>query len=125
MAVTVTVPLPVPDVGDSESHDALSLADQARVPPPVLPMLTIWVAGLPPPCWAVKDRLLGLAPIAGGAAAGGAVVVVVVGVRSCDRPGMASVSLCMPLPRLELLPEVDEPAVAIPENIEAVGVEDV
>ncbi len=124
MAVTVTVPLPVPEAGDSESQEAVVLALQVKVPP-VLLMLTVWAAGLLPPCWAVKDRLVGLAPIAGGAAAGGAVVVVVVGVRSCDRPGMASVSLCMPLPRLELLPEVDEPAVAIPENIEAVGVEDV
>jgi hypothetical protein len=53
------------------SHAALSLALQLKVPPPVLLMLTVWDAGLLPPCWAVKDKLVGLAPIAGGTGGGG------------------------------------------------------
>ena len=36
--VAVTEPLPVPEAGLSVSHAALSLADQERVPPPVLLM---------------------------------------------------------------------------------------
>ena len=35
-AVRVTDPLPVPETGLSVSQVALSLADQVRVPPPVL-----------------------------------------------------------------------------------------
>lgn len=58
-------PFPVPEAGDTVNQVALSLALQLKVPPPVLLMVTIWVVGLAPPCWAVKDRLVGLAPIAG------------------------------------------------------------
>ena len=32
-------------------------------------MVTAWAAGLLPPCWAVKDRLVGLTPMAGGTGA--------------------------------------------------------
>ena len=69
----VTAPLPVPEGGLTVNQAALSLADQVSVPPPVLLMLRVWAMGLPPPCWAVKDRLVGLAPMAGGT---GAVVTV-------------------------------------------------
>ena len=69
-ALTETVPLPVPDAGLRVSHAALSLALQLKVPPPVLLMLRAWAAGLLPPCWAVKDRLVGLAPMAGGTGGG-------------------------------------------------------
>ena len=62
----VTVPLPVPDAGESVNHAALSLAVQLSVPPPVLLMLTVWVAGLMPPWVAAKEKLVGLAPMAGG-----------------------------------------------------------
>ena len=41
VAVTVTVPLPVPEAGETLSQEALSLADQVKVPPPVLLMLTV------------------------------------------------------------------------------------
>jgi hypothetical protein len=69
VAVTVIVPVPVPEVGETVNQVALSLADQVKVPPPVLLILRVWFAGLPPPCWAVKEKLAGLAPIAGGAGA--------------------------------------------------------
>jgi hypothetical protein len=59
--------LPVPEVGETVNQVALSLADQVKVPPPVLLILRVWFGGLPPPCWAVKEKLAGLAPIAGGA----------------------------------------------------------
>ena len=36
---------------------------------PVLLMLTVWAAGLLPPCWAVKLRFVGLAPMPGGTGA--------------------------------------------------------
>lgn len=68
-AVTVSVPLPVPDAELRLSQLALSLAVHTNVPPPVLLMLNVWVAGLFPPCVAVNERLVGLVPIAGGTAA--------------------------------------------------------
>ena len=43
----------------------LSLALQLNVPPPVLLMFKVCVEGLLPPCWAAKERLVGLVPIAG------------------------------------------------------------
>ena len=63
--LTVTVPAPVPEAGLSDSHAMLSLALQLKVPFPALLMLRVWAAGLLPPCCAVKDRLVGLVPIAG------------------------------------------------------------
>ena len=66
VTLTVMAPLPVPEVGEAASQVVLGLALQLSVPPPVLLMVTVWVVGLAPPCWAVKDRLVGLAPIAGG-----------------------------------------------------------
>ena len=66
-AVSVMVPLPFPEAGESVNQAALSLADQVSVPPPVLLMLSACVAGLLPPCVAVKERLVGLAPMAGTA----------------------------------------------------------
>ena len=49
LTLTVTVPLPVPEAGLTVNHEALSLALQLKVPPPVLLRLTVWAAGLPPP----------------------------------------------------------------------------
>ena len=65
----VTAPFPVPEVGECDNQVALLLTDQLRVPPPVLLTLKLWAAGLHPPCWAVKDKLVGLIPMAGGIAA--------------------------------------------------------
>jgi hypothetical protein len=81
--------LPVPDAGLTVSQVALSLADQVKVPPPVLLILRVWLAGLPPPCWAVKEKLVGLAPIAGGA--GAAVTVNVTGTETVVAPVALSV----------------------------------
>ena len=55
----------MPETELSDNQVALSLALQFSVPPPVLLMVRACTAGLPPPCWAVKDRLVGLVPIAG------------------------------------------------------------
>ena len=65
VAVSVTAPLPVPEAGLTVNQAALSLAVQLSVPPPVLLMVRVCAKGLLPPCWAVKDRLVGLIPIAG------------------------------------------------------------
>ena len=65
VTLAVTVPVPVPEAGLRDNHAALSLADQLKVPPPVLLMVKVWAAGLPPPCWAVKYRVIGLTPITG------------------------------------------------------------
>ena len=70
VAVRVTVPVPEPEAGLRPSHAALSLALQVKVPPPVLRIVSAWAAGLLPPCWVVKEKLVGLAPIAGGTEAG-------------------------------------------------------
>jgi hypothetical protein len=53
LTVSVTAPFPVPEAGLSVNQAALSLADQVRVPPPVLLMLKVCAVGLLPPCWAV------------------------------------------------------------------------
>ena len=47
----------VPAVEERESQDAVLLAVQLSVPPPVLEMLMFWVAGLEPPAVAVKDAV--------------------------------------------------------------------
>ena len=72
VALTVTAPLPVPEAGEAASQVVSGLALQLKVPPPVLLMLTVWVAGLAPPWVAAKERLVELAPIAGDRGAGGA-----------------------------------------------------
>jgi uncharacterized membrane protein YgcG len=71
--LAVTTPLSVPEVRLSLNQGALSLAVQLSVPPPWLLMLTVWVAGFAPPCVAVKERLVGLVPMAGGATGGGVI----------------------------------------------------
>ena len=73
VTLSVTAPFPIPEAGLSLNQAALSLAVQLSVPLPVLLMLKVWVAGLAPPCVAVKERFVGLAPMAGGT---GAVVTV-------------------------------------------------
>ena len=45
-----------------------SLAVQVKVPPPVLLILRVCAAGLPPPWVAVNESVVGLAPMAGGTA---------------------------------------------------------
>jgi len=60
-------PLPVPDAGLGVSQEASSLTVQLSVPPPVLEMVSAWLAGAAPPCVAVKPMLVGLNPMAAGA----------------------------------------------------------
>src|SRR3954468_12667207 len=64
-AVTVTMPLLVPDAGLMVNQLASSFAVQLNVPPPVLPMLNVCVAGLLPAWVAGNERLVGLMPIIG------------------------------------------------------------
>ena len=50
VAVSVTLPLPVPPVVESVNHGVVSVAVQLKVPPPVLLMLMVCDAGSAPPC---------------------------------------------------------------------------
>jgi hypothetical protein len=84
-----TVPFPVPEAGLTVSHAALSFALQASDPPPVLLMLTVCEAGLVPPWVAVKERLVGLMPMAGGT--GAAVTVKDTGTTTALAPGAVRV----------------------------------
>ena len=105
VTVAVIVPFPVPDDGLTVSQAALPLALQLKVPPPVLLMLTVWAEGLAPPCWAVKDRLVGLAPMAGGT--GAVVTVKVTGTVT----GVAPVALRVMVP--VCVPAVSAPVVTL------------
>ena len=118
VTVRVTAPLPEPEAGDRVNHAALSLADQVRVPPPVLVMLSVWAAGLVPPCWAVKERLVGLAPIAGLTESIGAEG----GEVNCANPGISAANLLIDRPPALPLPEVEElPTPAAASGIVPVG----
>ena len=122
VALNVTAPLPVPLAGDTVSHAALSLAVQLKVPPPVLLMLTVWAAGLLPPCWAVKEKLVGLAPIAGGTGAGdGGEEADVGGLTSCESPGMSFSRRDIERPFPSALPPpevlVEGAAIVAPANV--------
>ena len=104
VTVRVTAPLPEPEAGERVNHGALPLANQVNVPPPVLLMLSIWAAGLALPCVAVKERLVGLAPLAGLTeiigAEGGEV--------NCANPGISAANLFIDRPPAFPLPEVED-----------------
>ena len=104
VTLTVTAPAPVPEAGLSDSHVVLLLALQIKVPPPVLSIVKIFAVGLPPPCCAVKDRLVGLAPIAGLTDTTGAEG----GEINCANPGISAANLLIDRPPALPLPEVDE-----------------
>lgn len=122
-AVSEMAPLPpLPEAGESVNQAALSVALQFRVPPPVLVTLKVWLAGLLPPCWAMKDRLIGLNPMdglggggvgaGGGGEAGGEVEVGRGGGASnCDMPGISDISRFMRDGMLLLAPKDDAAAV--------------
>lgn len=61
----LTVAVLVPDEGLSVNQFALSLAVQVSVPLPVLATVRGWADGFAPPTVPLKDRLLGLKPMAG------------------------------------------------------------
>jgi hypothetical protein len=104
VTLTVTVPVPVPEAGLSDNQVVLSFALQFRVPPPALLMVKACAMGLPLPCWAVKDRLVGLAPIAGLTETTGAEG----GEINCDNPGISAANLLIDRPPARPLSEVDE-----------------
>ena len=104
VTLTVTVPVPVPEAGLSDNQVVLSFALQLKVPPPVLLMVKVRAVGLPPPCWAVKDRLVGLVPIAGMTETTGAEG----GEINCANPGISAANLLIDRPPALLLPEVEE-----------------
>ena len=79
VACKVTVPFPLPEPALKVNQPVFSLARQFKVPPPVLLMLSVCVAGLLPPSIAVNARLVGLAAMAG---TGAAVTVKVTGTMS-------------------------------------------
>ena len=60
LMLIVEEPLPVPDAGLGVNHVASSLTVQLSVPPPVLEMVSAWLAGFVPPCVAVNPMLAGL-----------------------------------------------------------------
>ena len=65
----VTAPAPVPVPGVCHSQGASWLTPQRSALLPVLLMVKVWAGGLLLPCCAVKDRLAGVMPIAGGTGA--------------------------------------------------------
>jgi len=91
VTVSVMAPLPVPEAGLTVSQASLSLAVQVSVPPPVLLMVRVWADGLAPPCVAAKEKLAGLALIAGGI--GTAVTVNVTGTVMLAAPVAASTTV--------------------------------
>lgn len=68
-ALTVMVPVPVPDAGLMLSHVALSDAVQLSVPLPEFEMEMVRFAGLLPPWTAENDSDVALSPIVGVGAA--------------------------------------------------------
>jgi hypothetical protein len=125
------VPVPVPEAGLSDNQVVLSLVLQLKVPPPVLLMVKVCAVGLPPPCWAVKARLVGLAPIAGLTETTGTEA----GKSNCVNPGISAANLLIVRPPVYPLPEVDDwpppaaasgmvPVGAVPTAMDPVAVDD-
>lgn len=69
VVVTVTEPLPVPEVVEMLNQETFSLAVQVRSPPPAFEMLRVCELELLSPCAAVKERVAGLVRIIGGTGA--------------------------------------------------------
>lgn len=121
----------MPDTGLTDNQLVLALALQVKVPPPVLLMATVCAKRLLLPCWAVKDRLVGLAPITGlteitGAEGDGS---------NCVNPGISAANLLIDRPPTLSLPEVEVlpmpaaasgtvPVVVVPTGIDSVVVVD-
>lgn len=85
------VPLPRPEAGLSVSHAALAVAVQFRSPPPVFLIARVCIGGLPTDCWAPKEKLVELTPMAGLGVTGGGVVRE--GGTSCFKAGISDISL--------------------------------
>jgi hypothetical protein len=99
------------------SQAAVDVLVQLRVPLPVLVIVTDWLLGLAPFCTAENEINDGFRPILGVDGGGG--VTDVVGVMSCDSPGIAVASSCIPRPPLALFPDFPlpfPPGAATPAN---------
>jgi hypothetical protein len=117
--LAVTTPLPVPEAGLRDNQVVLSLALQVKVPPPVLLTVKVCAVGLAPPCWAVKDRLVGLVPIAGLTESTGTEG----GEVNCANPGMSAANLRIVRPPAPPFPEEDDlPVPAAASGMVPVGV---
>ena len=90
--------MPVP--GLRVNHGVLSLALQFNVPPPVLLMLRVCAAGFAPLWVAAKDRLVGLAPMAGGT--GAAATVKETGTVTVVAPGALRVMVPLWVPTVRV-----------------------
>jgi hypothetical protein len=111
VTITATVPVPVPEAGLSDNQVVLSFALQLKVPPPALLMVKACAAGLPPPCWAIKDRLVGLVPIAGLTETTGTEG----GESNCSNPAISAANFFIdrpPVPPFFELDELPAPAAA-------------
>lgn len=104
VTLAVTTLFPVAEAGETASQVVLELALQLKVPPPVLLMVKVRAVGLLAPCWAVKDRLVGLVPIAGLTETTGSEG----GEINCANPGMSAANLLIDRPPALLLPAVEE-----------------
>jgi len=99
------------------NHAAEELADQPRVPEPLLVIVTVWLDGFAPPWIAENDIDAGLRPMTGVEGVEEVVVEEVdVGSSNWVRPGMAVDSLFIPRPPVEFPPLLDEPGVATAET---------
>ena len=113
------------------NHAVEEVADQLRVPEPLLVTVTVWLDGFVPPWIDENDMDAGLRPMTG--VEGGEEVIVVeevdVGSINWVRPGMAVESLFIPRPPLEFPPLLEEPGTATaetgpePDETDVVGLE--
>lgn len=85
----------VPEIRSNVNQGALSVADQVNVPPPWLLMFKVWGAGVAPGV-AVKERLVGLIPMAGGT--GAVATVNVTGTVTEEAPAAFNVTVALYLP---------------------------
>ncbi len=108
LTVAVSVPVPEPEAGLKVNQAALSLAVQLKAPP-VLLMVTVCGMGLAPPCMAVKESAVGLAPMAGLIVGGGAEGVGTGGGDiNCANPGISAANVLIDRPPVFPFPEVEE-----------------
>ncbi len=105
VAVIVIVPLPVPEIGETLTQEAFSLADHVRRPPPPFDTLMVRELELLSPDSAAKERLVGLVRIRGGT--GAAATVRLTGIVTGVAPAALRVIAVV------YVPLAREPAVAV------------
>ena len=112
VTLSVMVPFPVPEVGETASQVVLGLALQFKVPPLLL-MVTVWGAGLVAPWVAVKESAAGLAPRVGGTVDDGGGDDDA-GLMSCASPGISDARRDIERPAGGVLAPIEAFAVAAP-----------